>query len=49
MLQTRYAEGIPQSVVTRRYRFWAAEKDAGSGVLKSTQDFFENTVNSIGL
>ncbi len=28
---------------------WAAEKDAGGGVLKSTQDFFENTVYSIGL
>ncbi len=27
----------------------AAEKDAGSGVLKSAQDFFENTVYSIGL
>ncbi len=28
---------------------WAAEKDAGGGVLKSAQDFFENTVYSIGL
>ncbi len=28
---------------------WAAEKDAGGGVLKSTQDFFENTVYSIAL
>ncbi len=28
---------------------WAAEKDAGAGVLKSAQDFFENTVYSIGL
>ncbi len=27
----------------------AAEKDAGGGVLKSAQDFFENTVYSIGL
>ncbi len=27
----------------------AAEKDAGSGVLKSAQDFFENTVYSVGL
>ncbi len=26
-----------------------AEKDAGDGVLKSAQDFFENTVYSIGL
>ncbi len=28
---------------------WAAEKDAGGGVLKSAQDFFENMVYSIGL
>ncbi len=28
---------------------WAAEKDAGAGVLKSAHDFFENTVYSIGL
>ncbi len=28
---------------------WAAEKDARGGVLKSAQDFFENTVYSIGL
>ncbi len=28
---------------------WAAEKDAGGGILKSAQDFFENTVYSIGL
>ncbi len=27
----------------------AAEKDAGGGVLKSAQDFFENTTYSIGL
>ncbi len=26
----------------------AAEKDAGGGILKSAQDFFENTVYSIG-
>ncbi len=28
---------------------WAAEKDAGGGILKSAQDFFENTVYSIAL
>ncbi len=28
---------------------WAAEKNAGGGVLKNAQDFFENTVHSIGL
>ncbi len=28
---------------------WAAEKDAGGGVLNSAQDFFENTVYSIAL
>ncbi len=30
-------------------RNWAAEKDAGGGVLKRAQDFSENTVYSIGL
>ncbi len=28
---------------------WAAEKDAGGGVLKCAQDFYENTVYSIEL
>ncbi len=38
-------KALEAQIVTLR----AAEKDAGGGVLKSAQDFFENTVYSIGL